>query len=167
MDKVPSNVVNKELYLKVKNEIVEKMPKSSAYRSGRIVREYKKRGGLYKGEKPDGGLSSWFKEEKWVNMREFLKGKKVKRKKVKTTGFYTGTGFCSVRCHFFMLCAKLNNPVSIVTFSIPLNINLLKVPLCFIWPKTDSISTKRRLLSVSPCGDLKFSLAFLRYTKSL
>jgi hypothetical protein len=77
MDKVPSNVVNKELYLKVKNEIVAKNPKSSAYRSGRIVSEYKKRGGRYKGEKPDGGLSSWFKEEKWVNMREFLKGKKV------------------------------------------------------------------------------------------
>ena len=91
----------------------------------------------------------------------------VKKKKVKTTGFYTGTGFCSVRCHFFMLRAKLNNPVSIVTFSNPLNINLLKALLCFIWPKTDSISTKRRLLSVSPCGDLKFSLAFLRDTKSL
>ena len=91
----------------------------------------------------------------------------VKEEKGKSTGYYAGIGFCSVRCHFFRLCAKLNNPVSTVTFSSPLNINLLKVPLCFIWPKTDSISTQRRLLSVSPCGDLKFSLAFLRYSKSL
>lgn len=72
---IPDNIVNKELYEKVKKEITAKMPKSSAYRSGLIVREYKKRGGTYKGEKKGGGLTSWFEKEKWVNVEQFLKGK--------------------------------------------------------------------------------------------
>lgn len=74
---VPDNVVNKKLYLEVKKEIVKKIPKSSAYRSGLIVKEYKKRGGRYKGQKKGGGLSSWFEKEKWVNVLEYLNGKIV------------------------------------------------------------------------------------------
>lgn len=74
---VPDNVANKKLYLEVKNEITKKMPKSSAYRSGLIVKEYKKRGGLYKGQKKGGGLTSWFQKEKWVNVLEYLNGKIV------------------------------------------------------------------------------------------
>lgn len=59
---------NAKLYAKVKAEIIKKVPKHSAYRSGMIVREYKKRGGKYEGKKPTakegGNLKSWFKE-KW------------------------------------------------------------------------------------------------------
>ena len=56
--------INKKLYEKVKKEIYEKIPKHSAYRSGLVVKEYKKRGGKYKGEKPlNKGLDRWFKEE--------------------------------------------------------------------------------------------------------
>lgn len=56
---------NPTLYAKVKAEIYKKNPKHSAYRSGMVVKEYKKRGGLYKGKKdPNTGLSRWFKE-KW------------------------------------------------------------------------------------------------------
>lgn len=56
--------INKKLYEKVKKEIYNKIPKHSAYRSGLVVKEYKKRGGTYKGEKPiNKGLDRWFKED--------------------------------------------------------------------------------------------------------
>ena len=55
---------NKKLYEKVKKEIYAKIPKHSAYRSGLLVKEYKRRGGKYSGEKPKKGLTRWFKE-KW------------------------------------------------------------------------------------------------------
>ena len=55
------------LYEKVKAEIIKRIPKHSAYRSGLIVQEYKRRGGKYKGTKPiKEGLDRWFKEE-WKN----------------------------------------------------------------------------------------------------
>ena len=54
---------NKKLYEKVKKEIYAKIPKHSAYRSGLLVKEYKKRGGKYSGEKPKKGLTRWFKED--------------------------------------------------------------------------------------------------------
>lgn len=55
---------NKTLYAKVKAEIIKKVPKHSAYRSGLIVKEYKKRGGKYSGAKDEKkGLSRWFKED--------------------------------------------------------------------------------------------------------
>lgn len=59
--------LDKELYEKVKAEIYKKHPQHSAYRSGLIVQEYKRRGGKYSGEKPaNKGLDRWFKEE-WKN----------------------------------------------------------------------------------------------------
>jgi hypothetical protein len=54
---------NKTLYNKVKAEIIKKVPKHSAYRSGMIVKEYKKRGGGYSGFKEKGKLKRWFKED--------------------------------------------------------------------------------------------------------
>ncbi len=60
-----SKIKNQKLYDKVKAEIYKKIPKHSAYRSGLLVKEYKKRGGTYIGKKEgDKGLSRWFKE-KW------------------------------------------------------------------------------------------------------
>ena len=59
---------NKALYERVKKKIYAKIPKHSAYRSGLLVKEYKKQGGTYKGSKPTakegGNLKSWF-SEKW------------------------------------------------------------------------------------------------------
>ena len=56
---------NKKLYEEVKDEIYKKHPKHSAYRSGLLVQEYKKRGGTYEGkENKSSGLNRWFKE-KW------------------------------------------------------------------------------------------------------
>lgn len=66
-----------KLYKKVKREIYKKYPKHSAYRSGILVKTYKKRYAKkhgsrknpYKGKKTQKkGLSRWFKE-KWVNQR--------------------------------------------------------------------------------------------------
>ena len=58
---------NPKLYEQVKKEIIAKNPVHSAYRSGAIVKEYKKRGGTYTGTKPKkSGLTRWF-EEDWKN----------------------------------------------------------------------------------------------------
>lgn len=61
--------INKELYEKVKKEASRKfISNSGIYRSSWIVREYKKRGGKYKGSKPKKtGLKRWYKE-KWVDL---------------------------------------------------------------------------------------------------
>jgi hypothetical protein len=42
--------------------------KHSAYKSSLIVKEYKKQGGKYSGDKKKGGLTRWHKEE-WKNQR--------------------------------------------------------------------------------------------------
>ena len=58
-----------KLYEQVKAEIYKKYPKHSAYRSGLLVSEYKKRGGTYSGkEDVNIGLNRWF-AEKWKNQR--------------------------------------------------------------------------------------------------
>ena len=60
---------NKKLYEKVKDEIYKEYPKHSAYRSGLLVKEYKKRGGTYEGkENKSSGLNLWFRSE-WKNQR--------------------------------------------------------------------------------------------------
>ena len=62
--------IHNTLYEKVKQEATRKFAsKSGIYRSSWIVREYKKRGGKYKGSKPTkkGGLKRWYKE-KWVDL---------------------------------------------------------------------------------------------------
>ena len=58
-----------KLYEKVKAKIYKEIPTHSAYRSGLIVKEYKRLGGKYVGDKPSKtGLSRWFKED-WRNQR--------------------------------------------------------------------------------------------------
>ena len=55
---------NKKLYEEVKDEIYAKHKKHSAYRSGLLVQEYKKRGGTYTGkENKSSGLNRWFRED--------------------------------------------------------------------------------------------------------
>ena len=53
---------NKKLYAKAKAKYADM--KHSAYKSGLVVKAYKKMGGTYSGEKPKKkGLSRWFKED--------------------------------------------------------------------------------------------------------
>ncbi len=64
-----SKPVDLKLYEKVKKEVYAKHPQHSAYRSGLLVQEYKRRGGRYSGVKKEKeGLSAWF-GQKWVNQR--------------------------------------------------------------------------------------------------
>jgi hypothetical protein len=65
------------LYDRTKHDIYQKIPKHSAYRSGVLVQEYKRRFSQKYGEKKDpyigkktekAGLKRWF-SEKWVNPR--------------------------------------------------------------------------------------------------
>lgn len=76
-----SKVKDVKLYNKVKNEAKKKFKRyPSLYASSWIVREYKKRGGKYRGKKPSSkkGISRWYKEE-WVQVSSYLSsGKKVK-----------------------------------------------------------------------------------------
>lgn len=68
--------VDIKLYNKVKKTIYKKYPKHSAYRSGILVKNYKKQftkkygksKKAYKGKKTKKGLTRWF-AEKWRNQR--------------------------------------------------------------------------------------------------
>lgn len=56
-------VLDKELYEKAKKIADEKYIKSSAYKSGYIVRLYKEMGGRYKDDNKPKKLKNWFNEE--------------------------------------------------------------------------------------------------------
>lgn len=71
-----SKPTDQKLYEKVKKQIFKKYPTNSAYRSGLLVQEYKKRGGRYTGNKKDAPLKRWFSEE-WRTQD----GKKTYQKK--------------------------------------------------------------------------------------
>jgi len=60
---------NKALYAKVKREAKRRFKVwPSAYASGWLVKEYKRRGGIYSGKKSSKkGIGKWF-EEKWINV---------------------------------------------------------------------------------------------------
>lgn len=57
---------NKKLYAKARAKYSDM--KHSAYKSSLVVKEYKKLGGKYSGDKEKGGLTRWHKE-KWRNQR--------------------------------------------------------------------------------------------------
>jgi len=59
---------DKALYERVKRRVYREMPTHSAYRSGRLVQEYKKAGGRYTGSKASAPLKRWFDED-WRNQR--------------------------------------------------------------------------------------------------
>jgi len=59
--------INIKLYNQVKLEADEIYQKPSAYKSGYIVKEYKRRGGLYIDSDSDKKLSQWFLE-KWKDV---------------------------------------------------------------------------------------------------
>jgi hypothetical protein len=72
---VPENVVNKELYRKVKKEADGVFAdKTSAYRSMWISKTYKKRGGKYSGKKE--GLTKRWRDEEWVVVSDYVEDKK-------------------------------------------------------------------------------------------
>lgn len=55
--------IDAKLYARVKQMADEKYTKPSAYKSGWIVKTYKKMGGKYTGSKTKEGLTRWYKED--------------------------------------------------------------------------------------------------------
>jgi hypothetical protein len=89
--KVPDNVKNPKLYLKIKTKIQKDVKKKKrrwgAYDSGRLVREYKQKGGKYSGNKKtktesskSSNLDRWYRE-KWVDACKWPKRKSCGRTK--------------------------------------------------------------------------------------
>ena len=89
--KVPDNVKNPKLYLKIKKKIQKDVKKNNrrwgAYDSGRLVREYKADGGKYLGNKKSksntpkpSDLSRWY-SEKWIDACAWPKRKSCGRTK--------------------------------------------------------------------------------------
>jgi len=78
---VPDNVVNKKLYASIKDKIKRSIKgrRWGAYDSGRLVREYKAKGGKYRGSKGKTDLGRWYKE-KWVDACAWPKRKPCGRK---------------------------------------------------------------------------------------
>lgn len=71
--------VNKKLYDRVKDDAKKKFERyPSIYASSWIVREYKKRGGSYKGAADTkSGLNLWYREQ-WVQVQPYLsRGAKI------------------------------------------------------------------------------------------
>jgi hypothetical protein len=58
---------NTKLYNEVKALADKVYSKPSAYKSGYIVKKYKELGGTYSGDKPNTGLTRWYKE-KWADV---------------------------------------------------------------------------------------------------
>ena len=77
---------NKNLYNKVKQEAKKKFKVwPSAYASGWLVKEYKRRGGKYTGKKSTStGISRWYKE-KWINVCKLPKKVSCGRSKLSST----------------------------------------------------------------------------------
>lgn len=65
--------LDKKLYQQVKKEAKEKFKVwPSAYASGWLVKEYKRRGGTYANKKTKKPLERWYQEE-WINVCELPK----------------------------------------------------------------------------------------------
>ena len=86
--KLPDNVVNKKMYESIKSKIQRSIKgrRWGAYDSGRLVREYKSKGGKYTGSKGKSNLSRWYKE-KWVDACAWPKRKPCGRKTKKSIAY--------------------------------------------------------------------------------
>ena len=87
----PSNVVNPKLYDRIHASIKRKLARQgrgwSAYASGQLVQEYKKKGGKYRGNKSGkSGLSRWF-SEKWIDVCKLPKRVPCGRSDVKSLSY--------------------------------------------------------------------------------
>ena len=62
---------NQKLYDEVKDFIMSRYKKNSAFASGAIVKEYKRRGGRYKEDGQPKNLERWF-DEKWIDINPLI-----------------------------------------------------------------------------------------------
>lgn len=69
--------LDKELYEKVKEKVYSKNPKHSLFRSGQVVKEYKKAGGEYDDEDaPMMNIKKWFRQ-KWISLNDYYHNKEI------------------------------------------------------------------------------------------
>lgn len=81
---VPNNIVNKNLYIKIKKNISKRLTKQGirwgVYASSELHKKYKSQGGkYYKSIKKQNGITRWFKE-KWIDVCKLPKIKNCGRK---------------------------------------------------------------------------------------
>lgn len=62
---------NQKLYNEVKDFIMSRYKKNSAFASGAIVKEYKRRGGKYEEDGKERNLERWF-DEKWIDVNPII-----------------------------------------------------------------------------------------------
>jgi len=73
--KINPKFLNKELYEKVFKEVNKiYRGRPSAYRSGAVVREYLRQGGLLDKSKSTGGFERWLYRENWKNLTPYAEG---------------------------------------------------------------------------------------------
>ena len=141
--KVPENVVDKKLYLTIKQKIKSgiKNRRWGAYDSGRLVQDYKKAGGKYRDTKKNvSPLDRWYKE-KWVDACKWSKkvpcGRsdmknsiaycrplvKVSKNTPKTVQKITKEQIAA-RCRF-----KKNYPTVIITGNLKKKLNLISLKI--------------------------------------
>ncbi|MDB4726513.1 DUF5872 domain-containing protein [bacterium] len=74
---IPSNVVNKKLYIKAKKDADEKYTRHSAYKSMYIVKKYKSLGGKYRGKSENKSSTSRWNKECWIQVVPYVKYGKI------------------------------------------------------------------------------------------
>tara|TARA_A100000171_G_C2116152_1_gene137934 strand:- start:755 stop:1162 length:408 start_codon:yes stop_codon:yes gene_type:complete len=72
---IPENVLNPSIYKKARKIADETYKRDGAYKNMFLVKKYQELGGKYKGKKTN-KLSQW-RQEKWVSVADYLKGKNV------------------------------------------------------------------------------------------
>jgi hypothetical protein len=86
--------INQELYNEIKEKVYKEQPKHSLYRSARIQKEYKERGGTYDDEElPEMNIEKWF-NQKWISLNDFLRDKQVPCGSVDTEKLYSEYPLC-------------------------------------------------------------------------
>jgi len=87
---IPDSVPDKfrDEYIKTRNYIRQKYPKSSLYRSIKLIEEFKRRGYYFKDNKEvKSEINEWF-ENRWVNLKSYLDYKDglIDKKDIKKCG---------------------------------------------------------------------------------
>lgn len=92
----PAHVVNARLWAKIREDLRQERGPWSAYKSGQLVARYKAAGGTFRGPKPSGGLTRWFRE-RWVDVS-----------RPKPGGGFAPCGRASVESGKYPLCRPLS-----------------------------------------------------------
>jgi hypothetical protein len=141
--------LNKSLYKYVKNLANKKfLSKTGIYKSSWIVKEYKRRGGKYKGKKPSyksPGLKRWYKE-RWVDLN-----RPIKNSKGKVIG-YKSCGRTSVKSSKdkYPLC----RPLKKITSKTPKTVKSLS--------KKDILKAKKKKSKLKHKGSVQFGGKILK-----